>query len=151
MDAGTRQSILTEARTWIGTPYHHKGRVKGVGVDCGGILYELFKDRIKGFRDFPDFYPEDWAMHKENINIYVEFLEPYFDEVMIPEVATIAVFQFGRAFSHGTLFTDRQTFIHAWGRTGKGTVMETPRQFFHDNGKHRPVRYFDVKAELWQS
>lgn len=26
------------ARTWLGTPYHHQGRVKGVGVDCVGLL-----------------------------------------------------------------------------------------------------------------
>ena len=24
---------VAEALTWLGTPYHHQGRVKGVGVD----------------------------------------------------------------------------------------------------------------------
>ena len=24
---------VSEAMTWLGTPYHHQGRVKGVGVD----------------------------------------------------------------------------------------------------------------------
>lgn len=24
---------VAEAVTWLGTPYHHQGRVKGVGVD----------------------------------------------------------------------------------------------------------------------
>jgi len=28
-----RQAIIAEARSWIGTPYLHHGRVKGVGVD----------------------------------------------------------------------------------------------------------------------
>jgi cell wall-associated NlpC family hydrolase len=30
----TRQQIVTEARSWIGTPYEHLGRAKGAGVDC---------------------------------------------------------------------------------------------------------------------
>jgi len=34
----TRADVVTEARTWIGTPFHHQGRVKGVGVDCIGLV-----------------------------------------------------------------------------------------------------------------
>ena len=34
----TRTQILTEARTWIGTPYHHQGRCKGAGADCVGVV-----------------------------------------------------------------------------------------------------------------
>jgi len=30
--------IVTEARRWIGTPFHHQGRVKGVGCDCLGMV-----------------------------------------------------------------------------------------------------------------
>lgn len=32
-----RASIVFEARTWIDTPFHHQGRVKGAGVDCAGV------------------------------------------------------------------------------------------------------------------
>jgi len=31
-------AITKEARAWIGTPFHHQGRVKGVGVDCLGLM-----------------------------------------------------------------------------------------------------------------
>ncbi len=30
--------VVRTARTWLGTPYHHQGRLKGVGVDCAGLL-----------------------------------------------------------------------------------------------------------------
>ena len=33
-----RTDILAEARTWIGTPYHHQACAKGVGVDCGMLI-----------------------------------------------------------------------------------------------------------------
>lgn len=33
----TRQAIVDEARTWLGTPYQHQARLKGVGCDCAGL------------------------------------------------------------------------------------------------------------------
>lgn len=32
------EKIVTAARRWLGTPFHHQGRVKGVGVDCAGLV-----------------------------------------------------------------------------------------------------------------
>lgn len=33
----TREGIVAEARTWIGTKWHHQAHLKGVGCDCGGL------------------------------------------------------------------------------------------------------------------
>ena len=35
----TRAAVVHEARTWIGTPFHHQARVKGAGVDCLGLVW----------------------------------------------------------------------------------------------------------------
>lgn len=32
------EDIVAEARTWIGTPWRHQGRLKGVGTDCLGLV-----------------------------------------------------------------------------------------------------------------
>jgi cell wall-associated NlpC family hydrolase len=34
----TRDAILAEARSWLGTPFQHQARVKGRGVDCAGVV-----------------------------------------------------------------------------------------------------------------
>jgi cell wall-associated NlpC family hydrolase len=34
----TSERIVAEARTWLGTRFHHQGRVKHVGVDCAGLV-----------------------------------------------------------------------------------------------------------------
>lgn len=34
----TRQQVVDEARRWIGTRWQHQGRLKGVGVDCAGLV-----------------------------------------------------------------------------------------------------------------
>jgi cell wall-associated NlpC family hydrolase len=39
----TREQVVTEARTWIGTPFHQNQMLKGVGVDCGRLLYAIYR------------------------------------------------------------------------------------------------------------
>jgi cell wall-associated NlpC family hydrolase len=36
-----RRAVVDEARSWAATPYVHQGRLKGVGVDCGGLVIEV--------------------------------------------------------------------------------------------------------------
>jgi NlpC/P60 family putative phage cell wall peptidase len=33
-----REQIVSEARRWLRTPYHHQAVVRGVGVDCVGLI-----------------------------------------------------------------------------------------------------------------
>lgn len=46
----TRAQVIAEARSWVGTPFHHQGRLKGVGVDCAGLLICVGKEL--GLSDF---------------------------------------------------------------------------------------------------
>lgn len=34
----TRAEVVAEARSWIGTPWTHQQRAKGVAVDCAGLI-----------------------------------------------------------------------------------------------------------------
>jgi NlpC/P60 family putative phage cell wall peptidase len=37
----TPETVLAEARRWLGTPFLHQGRLLGVGVDCAGVATEI--------------------------------------------------------------------------------------------------------------
>lgn len=44
----TCDAFLQEARTWLGTPFHHQGRVKNIGkkkggCDCIGLIFGVCK------------------------------------------------------------------------------------------------------------
>lgn len=39
----TREDIVKEARSFIGTPFCHRGRLKGGGVDCIGLVFLVAK------------------------------------------------------------------------------------------------------------
>ena len=40
----TRADIVTAARTWAETPFHHQARLKGVGVDCIGLVIGVARE-----------------------------------------------------------------------------------------------------------
>jgi NlpC/P60 family putative phage cell wall peptidase len=39
----TRNDIIAEAASWIGTPYHHQASLKGVGCDCLGLVRGIYR------------------------------------------------------------------------------------------------------------
>jgi NlpC/P60 family putative phage cell wall peptidase len=42
----SRDAIVAEARSWIGTPYRHQASLKGVGTDCLGLLRGVWRGVI---------------------------------------------------------------------------------------------------------
>lgn len=107
-----RQDIITEAETWLGTPWHHKACIKGAGVDCGWFIYAVFLEcgLIKP-TDIKD-YPRDWALHNTEER-YLEVVERYAQRIESPQIGDIAVFKNGNTFSHGAIIIDYPRLIHA--------------------------------------
>ena len=56
-----QQVAITEARSWIGTPYLHQASVKGAGSDCLGLLRGIWR-KLYGAEPEPvPPYTDDWA------------------------------------------------------------------------------------------
>ena len=134
-----RSDIVREAKTWRGTPFHHKGRIKGTGVDCGGFIYEVFKT-VTGLphEPYPDYYAEDWGLHMDNNEIYLSFLQPYVIPTRRLELGDVIMFKMGRSFCHGTLYIGNKSVIHAYGCTGHGSVIVSPLSMFNIGSKRDP-------------
>lgn len=145
-----RDWVVREAKSWLRTPYLHKARIKGVGVDCGGLVYEVYNPLLGPFPPFPRDYNPDWGLHRTE-EIYLNFLGPFVQKVFAPQPGGLALFHAGRAWSHGAIVTNSQTFIHAWGSHTSGYVKEDgPRAFNLKGGKPRAALYFDVSTQ-WLS
>ncbi len=39
-----RPEIIAAARQWLGTPFHHQARLKGIGVDCIGLVIGVARE-----------------------------------------------------------------------------------------------------------
>jgi NlpC/P60 family putative phage cell wall peptidase len=54
-------TIVTLARSWIGTPYVHQASVKGAGCDCLGLLRGVWRELNGAEPEPPPPYTPDWA------------------------------------------------------------------------------------------
>ena len=115
-----RQRVVAEARSWLGTPYHHMGRVKGAGVDCLMLLAEVYeKAGVIGHLEVP-FYPPDWNLHRD-AERYLDGVKAHASEIEGPPgPGDVAVFRFGRCYAHGAIVTAWPRLIHAY--AGQGVV-----------------------------
>jgi NlpC/P60 family putative phage cell wall peptidase len=113
-----RAAVVTEAKTWIGTPFHHAARVKGAGVDCLMLLAEVYERAgVTVGRINPPFYVPDWHLHRD-AERYLDGLLRYARPVNVPEPGDIALFRFGRTYSHGAIITEWPRLIHAYWSIG---------------------------------
>lgn len=117
-----RKAIVEEAKTWLGTPYHHHGMVKGAGVDCAMILVAIYSKFGLLPKDFdPRPYPTDWHLHRD-AERYLGYLLQFGREVDAPQIGDVVVFKFGRAFSHGAVYVGDGEIIHSY--IGRGVVWD---------------------------
>ena len=167
-----RAAVLEEARSWLGTPYHHMGRVKGVGCDCLTLLAAVYHAAgVVPEIEIPH-YPPDWHLHR-SAELYLEGLGAFAREIILPplqlppqaggeqetaaapallrdagagsedaiadlvQAGDVALFRFGRCFSHGAIVVDWPTVIHAW-HVG-GVMLTDVKQPLLVS---RPVRFF---------
>lgn len=59
--SASRQEIVRVARSWIGTPYRHQARLKGVGCDCLGLLIGVWGELTGETVGLLPAYTPDWA------------------------------------------------------------------------------------------
>lgn len=133
-----RAAIVAEARRWLGTPYHHHGRVQGVGVDCAMLLAEVFESVGLVARVEPGTYPHDWHLHRseERFLSWVERCGAR--ETGTPEPGDVAIFKYGRAYSHGAVLVERDlSVVHAY--IGMGVIES---RITEEPLAGRPCRYF---------
>jgi cell wall-associated NlpC family hydrolase len=112
-EALARHKVLREAATWINTPYHENGDVKGAGVDCGMLLIRCFSDTgiIEPFDPRP--YPIQWA-YNQRAERYLEIVQRFASEIFEPPLpADVAMFKIGHSWSHGAIVTRWPEVIHA--------------------------------------
>jgi hypothetical protein len=110
-----RASVVRVAREFVGTPYHHMGRVKGAGVDCATLLAEVYYEA--GLLKAPmeiDYYPMDWHLHRDDER-YLAIVQRYCQEITEEEAqpGDVVVYHFGRAWSHGGIIIQWPMIIHA--------------------------------------
>src|SRR5256714_15301219 len=106
-----RRRVVAEAETWLQTPYHHMGRIKGGGTDCLMLLAEVYEAAgVIPHVDVP-FYPPDWNLHRD-AERYLQGLMRYAHEIGgAPQSGDGAGFQFCRCFADRATVTSSPPLV----------------------------------------
>ncbi|MEM8799699.1 MAG: hypothetical protein AAGF15_06435 [Pseudomonadota bacterium] len=126
-----RGAIIAAARSLVGTPFRHQGRVPGRGLDCVGLLIVCARQTGISNYDFRAYHrtPSHGALEKHMSDAGLLAIDE--SEPMLP--AQIALMRFHGAPQHLALLSTIADFpnrsasatlgmIHAW--QGAGSVVE---------------------------
>lgn len=141
-------AVVACARTWLGTPYHHQARAKGVGVDCAGLVIGVARELdcvapgfdIEGYARQPD----GWS--------FLAWSDQHMRRIARAQMApgSCVVVRFGRHPQHigivGDYLHGGLSIIHAM--VGRG-VVET--RLLLDNNMQFVAAYALPEEGAWRS
>lgn len=148
-----REKVCAAAQSWVGTPYHHMGAIKGAGADCGMTLIRSFAEAgcIEDYTPAP--YAPEWCLHRDEER-YLEEIQRHLVEIDVQgghpklmdrvkagwqgQMGDVLVFKVGRTFSHGAIVTRWPNVVHAYFPSGMVEEVAIP----HTPMADRPMRVF---------
>lgn len=105
----TREQVVAAARNWLGTPFHHQGRLNGVGVDCAGVVICVAAELgltafdVDGYGHRPDSRELEQLCHAQMRRIPVDSARP----------GDVLLFEIDRQPQHLAFLTDAG-MLHAY-------------------------------------
>lgn len=110
-----RLAAIREAETWLRTPFQMNGAIKGVVIDCGHFLAEVYRSVGIPVPDVTENFTIDWHMHARSERL-LNIVLPYADRVEVPEPGDIVMFKVARVYAHFGIVIKWPQIIHAmWG------------------------------------
>lgn len=104
IETEARARIDAVARSWIGTPYHNHGEVKGAGCDCATLLKQVFVEAGL-IADFEiGYYSPQFFLHGEEER-YLGWVLRFAREIPreAAQCGDVVLYKIGKVFAHGAI------------------------------------------------
>jgi cell wall-associated NlpC family hydrolase len=111
-----RQSIVSAALGWCGTPFHDCSGVKGAGCDCAHLIFSCYIEAGLVPPGTLEAYKPQWFQHRDEPRFLIS-LEKYGAHRVAQEDALpgdILMYSFGRHAAHAAIIVDANTLVHAY-------------------------------------
>ena len=116
----SRDDIVAEARTWVGTPYRHQASEKGIGADCLGLIRGVWRSAIGPEPEAVPPYTPGWAeaLREEAL---LEAAQRHLIEIPMQtaQAGDVLLFRMGlgHPVKHCAILSGDDLILHAyWGR-----------------------------------
>jgi NlpC/P60 family putative phage cell wall peptidase len=112
----TKEAIVAEATSWLGTPYRHQASLKGVGCDCLGLLRGVWRAFFDGEPEAMPAYTPDWA-EARGAETLAQAAGRHLIAIPVKEAGAGDVLLFrwraNLPAKHAAILVDESRFIHA--------------------------------------
>lgn len=111
-----RDTIVAEARAWIGTPYKHQGRVRGVACDCLGLVLGVYDAVVGALPQAVPPYTPSWSEASGDDALFRAALRHLIHrERSEPMAGDVLLFRYRRdaPAKHVAIAVDRSRMVHA--------------------------------------
>lgn len=132
----TREEIVAEARSWVGTPYKHQASVKGAGADCLGVLRGVFRG-VYGLQADPESappYQQTWYERTDRDELLLaaqrHLIQVEEKEILKPAQVLVFRMKPGMSAKHCGIVTHNDMMVHAY--SGKATFEVTIGRHWRD-------------------
>lgn len=112
-----RTRALSEARTFLGTPYRHQGSRRGVGCDCLGLVRGVWRALYGIEPEDPGPYRTDWAARNgpdRLMDAARRHLVPGDMAAAAPGDVVLFRWRIGAPASHCGILDENERVIHAY-------------------------------------
>ena len=91
LTAEQRRNIVRAAQEWIGTPYHHHGRVKKAGADCAMFPLTVYQEcGVLPTEYQPPEYSVQWHLHRSE-ELYLKEIDKFVREISGPPQPAVSL------------------------------------------------------------
>src|SRR5581483_5070526 len=121
--SATREEVVREVLSWVGTPFHDVAGIKGVGCDCAHLLIRTFA-AVGLIEDCDPQYKPQWFQHRDEPR-FLQALVEHGAHQIEPAAALpgdVLMYRFGRHAAHGAIVVDANTIVHAYKPAGCVTL-----------------------------
>lgn len=108
-----RAAVAAEAKSWCKTPYHGHSCLKHHGVDCGQLIYGVYRAcGLVPALELPKDYALQVSKHRVSSD-YVDVVDKYFRDIPEQEAqpGDLVVYKLGHSFSHAGIIVEWPSFI----------------------------------------
>lgn len=132
------KAVLTEARSWLGTPYVHQASCKHIGCDCLGLIRGIWRELYGEEPSAVPNYSPDWGQANGQEEMLNAANFHFVKDSGSLKVGSLIIFRWrpDAVAKHAGIYSADNRFIHAYERVG---VTESP---LNNHWKKRVVAQF---------
>ncbi|MDD2324585.1 MAG: NlpC/P60 family protein [Alphaproteobacteria bacterium] len=135
------ETMIAAARGCLGTPFHHQGRVAGVGLDCIGLIVLAMRAAGLSVEDQTDYAPRP-----DGASLIAALIAHGWRPTETGGIhgGDVLVFRYDHQPQHVALATSPTTLIHSFAPVGK--VVETEIGAYW---MRRLVGVYRLEGSIW--